>query len=80
LHLLEGEAELLVPGLAAGAPRQRLVLNRRTPATDVEQLPLFGAALPHQVVDRLRGVDVNAMTPIAALQLLAELTELVKQA
>jgi hypothetical protein len=30
-------------------------------------------------VDRLRSVDVNAMTPLAALQLLAELTELVKQ-
>jgi DNA mismatch repair protein MutS len=79
LHLLEGEAEQLVPGLAAGAPSVRVVLNRRTPPQDVDQLALFGAGLPHPVVDRLRSVDVNAMTPLAALQLLAELTELVKQ-
>jgi DNA mismatch repair protein MutS len=37
-----------------------------------EQLALFASA-PHPVVERLRGVDVDNLTPLAALQLLAEL-------
>jgi hypothetical protein len=37
-------------------------------------LALFGSA-PHPVVDALRGVDTDALTPLAALQLLAELAE-----
>ncbi|NUO96060.1 MAG: hypothetical protein HOQ14_16375, partial [Gemmatimonadaceae bacterium] len=41
---------------------------------DVDQLALFGAA-PHVVVDRLRQVDANTLTPLAALQLVAELAD-----
>ncbi|HYV98799.1 MAG TPA: DNA mismatch repair protein MutS [Gemmatimonadaceae bacterium] len=42
-----------------------------------EQLPLFTAA-PHPAVERLRAIDADATTPMAALQLLAELTALVR--
>jgi DNA mismatch repair protein MutS len=38
----------------------------------VEQLALF-ATLPHPVVEKLRGVDLDNLTPLKALQLLAEL-------
>jgi DNA mismatch repair protein MutS len=69
LALLEGEAEHLVPALA---PAGRA---GRTPRpSNVDQLALFGAA-PHAVVDRLRQVDANTLTPLAALQLVAELAE-----
>jgi DNA mismatch repair protein MutS len=69
LALLEGEAEHLVPALA---PAGRGV---RTPrAADADQLALFGLA-PHAVVDRLRQIDANTLTPLAALQLVAELAD-----
>jgi DNA mismatch repair protein MutS len=42
-----------------------------------EQLGLFAAA-PDPVVERLRGLDPNALTPMKALELLAELSEAVK--
>jgi DNA mismatch repair protein MutS len=65
LKLLEGGdlATALAAGNTAG----------RSPG---EQLPLF-APVVHPVVDRLRAIDTNTLTPIAALQLLAELTALV---
>jgi DNA mismatch repair protein MutS len=75
LALLEGEAEQLVPGLASGSPVVHKASTRRPPPRDVDQLALFGTPVPHEVVERLRGVDVNALTPLAALQLLAELAE-----
>ncbi|CAN5516642.1 DNA mismatch repair protein MutS [soil metagenome] len=74
LALLEGEAEHLVPSLApalAGARR-----TRSAPPTD--QLGLFIPAVPHVAVERLRGIDVNTLTPLAALQLVAELSEQAK--
>ena len=37
------------------------------------QLGLFEGGAPHPVVERLRGVDVDAVTPLQALNLLAEL-------
>jgi DNA mismatch repair protein MutS len=69
LALLEGEAEHLVPALA---PAGRAVRMPR--AANVDQLALFGAA-PHVVVDRLRQIDANTLTPLAALQLVAELAD-----
>jgi DNA mismatch repair protein MutS len=45
-----------------------------SPAADQHQLPLFQATDgPHPVVDRLRQVDVDRLTPIEALNLLAAL-------
>ena len=69
LALLEGEAEHLVPALAPA------VSGRGRPArvAPAAQLALFAA--PHEVVGRLQQVDVNSLTPLAALQLVAELAE-----
>jgi DNA mismatch repair protein MutS len=66
LKLLEGGdlAHALAAGSASGGPAS-------------EQLPLF-AAPAHPVVDRLRAIDPNALTPIGALQVLAELALLVR--
>jgi hypothetical protein len=36
--------------------------------------------VPHPVVERLRVTDVNSLTPLAALQLLAELAERARDA
>jgi DNA mismatch repair protein MutS len=70
LALLEGEAEHLVPALAPAAGRRT-----RTPPPSPDQLALFAPAPPHEVVERLKHVDVNTLTPLAALQLVAELAE-----
>ena len=80
LALLEGEGATLVPALAsalagrASGNGQRVSSGCMPRAADVDQLGLFAAA-PHAVVDALRSVDVNALTPLAALQLVAELAE-----
>ena len=71
LALLEGEAEHLVPALApavAGARRPR----SQIPSPD--QLALFIPAAHQAAMERLRTVDVNALTPLAALQFVAELS------
>ena len=78
LRLLEGEAERMVPTLASDAASPvrgagRLTSTARAAATD--QLGLFAGTVPHPVVERLRETDANSLTPIAALQLLAELAE-----
>ena len=70
LAQLEGDADRLVPALAGGVPAA--LAERAFPA--VEQLPLFGTA-QHPVLDELRAVDANALTPLAALQLLAALAD-----
>jgi DNA mismatch repair protein MutS len=46
------------------------------PAEDPSQLALFGAALAHPAVIELKGLDLNRMTPIEALNRLAELKRL----
>ncbi len=43
------------------------------PPADPDQLPLFDTPLDHPVLTRLRGVDPELMTPLEALNLLAEL-------
>jgi DNA mismatch repair protein MutS len=76
LALLEGEAEHLVPALApavAGSKRPR------SAAISQDQLALFTPAVRHAVVERLLAMDVNNLTPLAALQLLAELAEQARQ-
>ena len=76
LALLEGEAEHLVPALAPAVAGSK---QPRAAATSPDQLALFTPAARHAVVDRLLGTDVNTLTPLAALQLLAELAEQAKQ-
>ena len=58
LRTLEGDHRV-VPGTPA--------------APDPSQLALFVGALPHPVVEELKGLDLNRMTPIEALNRLAEL-------
>ena len=70
LALLEGEAEHLVPALAPSSLRR----GRPAPVQPSDQLALF-APPPHEVVSRLQHVDVDTLTPLAALQLVAELAE-----
>ena len=75
LALLEGEAERLVPALApalTGAKRPHPVL------TSPDQLGPFIPVQRHAAIERLRAIDVNTLTPLAALQLVAELTEQAK--
>jgi DNA mismatch repair protein MutS len=76
LRLLEGEAERMVPTLTSVTPGGTRASRRPSiPAAPADQLGLFVRSMPHPVVDRLRETDVNSLTPLAALQLLAELAE-----
>ena len=75
LALLEGEAEHLVPALAPALSGPKR--GRATPASP-DQFGLFVPAPRHVVVERLRTIDVNTLTPLAAIQLVAELTEQAK--
>ena len=69
LALHEGEAERLVPALAPAATRR----VRPATTTAPDQFALFAPPRPHEVVDRLQRIDVDTLTPLAALQLVAEL-------
>lgn len=64
LKVLEGEH--LVPALAGSTRRS----GRAEPAAD--QLALFAG--PDPLVERLRGVEIDSLTPLQALALLAELS------
>ncbi len=70
LKLLEGEQ--LASHLAPGVHAQR---DARAAA---EQLGLFVAA-PHPVVERLKSLEVNSMTPLQALATLAQLIDEARQ-
>lgn len=78
LRLLEGEQ--LVPALrrrAAGGGSTVGAGVEPAPRTAGPQLGLF-AGEEHAVVRRLRGLDINALTPLEALTLLNELSREVK--
>ncbi|HMI48553.1 MAG TPA: DNA mismatch repair protein MutS [Gemmatimonadaceae bacterium] len=60
------EAEQIVPRSGRASPVPSDVAD--------SQLALFGA-MPHPVVQQLRNVDPNSMTPIQALELLARLVD-----
>ncbi|HTR78168.1 MAG TPA: DNA mismatch repair protein MutS, partial [Gemmatimonadaceae bacterium] len=68
LALLEGEQ--LVSGLAGDPGGHAAARARR--AND--QLPLFAVG-PDPIVDRLRAVEINALTPLQGLALLADFAE-----
>jgi DNA mismatch repair protein MutS len=70
LALLEGEGARMVPSLS-----RKSRPTRPGAAAAADQLALFAPTQPHVVVDALRHVDVNSLTPLAALQLVAELAE-----
>jgi DNA mismatch repair ATPase MutS len=68
LRLLE--AEQIVPRSGHSAPATR--------NTTDDQLALFGM-MTHPVVQQLRNVEPNSMTPIQALELLGRLVDEVKR-
>lgn len=61
------ESEQLATGLAKGNPRSQ-------PSAAPDQLGLFATA-PHPVLEKLRDLNVDGMTPLAALTLLASLAD-----
>jgi DNA mismatch repair protein MutS len=71
LRLLEGDQ--LAASLASGRPEAR---RKAAPPTD--QLALFGPP-PNPVVERLRALDPNGLTPLEALTLLDELVRAARQ-
>ncbi len=80
LRVLEGEQ--IVPSLAGaqpggpGAPQS----TGRGATPVAAQLTFFAPAEPDPLVERLRDVDVNALTPLQALALLGELAEAARAA
>jgi DNA mismatch repair protein MutS len=81
LGLLEGEGAAMVralEGMRAAGPAARPSSLGRVPGagrqSSTEQLGLFAQA-PHPVVERLRGIDPNVLTPLQALELLARLVD-----
>jgi len=86
LALLEGEGAQMAsalgpkpgtpsPGRGAGDASGRSAA-RTTGVVNSPQLALFGAT--HPVVDRLRELDINTMTPLQALEQLAKLVDEVR--
>jgi DNA mismatch repair protein MutS len=69
------ESEQLVPALGGPEPARPGGLRRGTTNVPVDQLGLFAATAPHPVVERLRALDPDALTPRQALDLLAELRD-----
>jgi DNA mismatch repair protein MutS len=83
------EAEHLVPALAgnASSPASNGVRSRAVhgspapPSASLDQLALFAPppAAPDPLVERLRAVDADSLTPLQALTLLAELSAKARQ-
>ena len=53
--------------------------SAKAPTVPDEQLGLFVGGAPHPVVERLRSLDANAMTPLEALQELDQLVRAVRK-
>jgi DNA mismatch repair protein MutS len=87
LALLEGEGALMASALGrtVGTPAADRGVHRVNPrgaargdgsALPAEQLALFG--VPHPVVEQLRALDINTITPLQALEQLARLIDAVR--
>jgi DNA mismatch repair protein MutS len=77
LALLEGDGAAMVGELdrkSGPGTRDPGTVKTRKAAAPTDQLALFGSA-PHPVVERLKTIDANAMTPLQALELVARLAE-----
>jgi DNA mismatch repair protein MutS len=75
LKLLEGEQ--IADALAGKRTGIGVSTGARVAVLPQDQLGLFGAAAPakpHPVVERLKEIDPNSMTPMEALALLAKLS------
>jgi DNA mismatch repair protein MutS len=75
------ESEHLVPALAGGvvAPAANGARARTGPPPALDQLALFSPAGPDPLVERLRAIDADSLTPLQALTLLAELSAKARQ-
>jgi DNA mismatch repair protein MutS len=81
LALLEGDGAQMVSALGRkGGQGAGVSRGRSTPRSSAridpgasQQLGLFG--LPHPLVERLRALDINTMTPLQALEQLARLVD-----
>ena len=69
---VEGETEAPPPKAAPRAPRPRRRISRATFEGDALQLALF-TPKTHPIVEQLRSVEVNQLTPLDALNLLYQL-------
>ena len=69
---VEGETEASPPKAAPRAPRPRRRISRATFEGDALQLALF-TPKTHPIVEQLRSVEVNQLTPLDALNLLYQL-------
>jgi DNA mismatch repair protein MutS len=79
LEILEGEE--LVRGAGSGQRAGTVgkpLARGPEPAVADHQLALFGIVPPHPVVERLKALDPNTMTPIEALTVLAKLADEVR--
>jgi DNA mismatch repair protein MutS len=73
--VLRRAKEVLAVLEGRGTGQGALHSHRIAAAPAAEQLGLFAPPLPHPVVERLKAVDANALTPLQAIALLAELAD-----
>ncbi len=80
-HDTSGSEDASAPGaLSATPPASRSPATRAVPEPPTappleQQLSLFGGFATHPVVEELRTIDLNALTPLAAFDLLRRLTD-----
>jgi DNA mismatch repair protein MutS len=78
LSLFEGEQIVSALGVRSGKGSGEAAVRRKNEATTVNQLALFGS-MPHPIVEELKQVDPNTLTPIDALALLSRLVSRARQ-
>lgn len=78
LSLFEGEQIVSALGVRSGKVSGEAAVERKGQATTVDQLALFGS-IPHPIVEELKQVDPNTLTPIDALALLSRLVSRARQ-
>jgi DNA mismatch repair protein MutS len=78
LSLFEGEQIVSALGRTGGNASGRTMPRATERGGKQEQLPLFGS-MPHPIVEEMKDLNPNDMTPIEALTALSRLVERVKQ-
>jgi DNA mismatch repair protein MutS len=78
LNLFEGEQIVSALGVRAGKVSSDATGKQKTPSRAADQLTLFGS-IPHPIVEELKQVEPNELTPIEALALLNRLVSRARQ-
>jgi DNA mismatch repair protein MutS len=78
LSLFEGEQIVSALGVRSGKVSGEATVKRKGQAMAADQLALFGS-MPHPIVEELKQVDPNLLTPIDALALLSRLVSRARQ-